>query len=483
MATDDDTNSRPPSPTSRFDTLFTMGYFTQPFERFVRDDNVDMSSAFTLLDTMETYWDSRIDLLQRKLSQRTDKLKSRAEVLGDYFTTIKTPKADVARENIDREIKKLQLKMQLRMTSLATAWKSARIVRTREKITFFIGVMTVLFTALLFGMAPEWMHIAYTVQAAFHLPLRIYRYKKRMWHYFLFDLCYYVTILNFVYIWILPQSPALFVACYCLSHGSVASAVITWRNSLVFHDSDKNTSLFVHMYPPLVFTVIRHYYPGATERFPALKELPHLNPWKALLLSSLIYLVWQLLYWRFVYVSRRAKVESGERTTSLSFLLNNKRGLIGRALAAIKPEYRPESFMAGQFAYAVITDIPPVFLLYDSAFWSSAYLLLIFAVSAWNGGGFYIEVFGRKFERELEALRKELAEANLRSAGASPTIIPDDLSTPVSPMLEGKDGNGMMNVPELKTPPLLASKGVSEVPSMPEEANGAPPVEESKKAQ
>lgn len=62
-------------------------------------------------DTMETYWDSRIDLLQRKLSQRTDKLKSRAEVLGDYFTTIKTPKADVARENIDREIKKLQLKV------------------------------------------------------------------------------------------------------------------------------------------------------------------------------------------------------------------------------------------------------------------------------------------------------------------------------------------------------------------------------------
>lgn len=85
-----------------------------------------------------------------------------------------------------------------------------------------------------------------------------------------------------------------------------------------------------------------------------------------------------------------------------------------------------------------------------------------------------------RFERELEALRKELAEANLRSAGASPTIIPDDLSTPVSPMLEGKDN--MVNIPELKTPPLLASKGISEVPSMPEEANGAPPVE-SKKSQ
>lgn len=87
--------------------------------------------------------------------------------------------------------------------------------------------------------------------------MRAYVYKKRAWHYFLFDLCYYCNILNFVWIWVLPDSPALFVACYCLSHGSLASAVITWRNSLVFHDFDKVTSLFIHIYAPLTFTVIR----------------------------------------------------------------------------------------------------------------------------------------------------------------------------------------------------------------------------------
>ena len=103
----------------------------------------------------------------------------------------------------------------------------------------------------------RYIHIAYTLQSAFLLPIRAYYYKKRLWHYFLFDLCYYCNILNFVYLWILPSSPALFLACYCLSHGSLASAVITWRNSLVFHDSDKVTSLFIHIYPPLTFTVIR----------------------------------------------------------------------------------------------------------------------------------------------------------------------------------------------------------------------------------
>ena len=89
------------------------------------------------------------------------------------------------------------------------------------------------------------------------LPLRVYVYKKRDWHYFLFDLCYYVNILNFLFFWVFPSSPTLFVACYLLSHGSVASAVITWRNSLVFHDRDKVTTLFIHIYPPFSFTVIR----------------------------------------------------------------------------------------------------------------------------------------------------------------------------------------------------------------------------------
>ena len=101
------------------------------------------------------------------------------------------------------------------------------------------------------------MHISYTVQLLYMMPYRFWAYKRQNYHYFLFDLCYYVNVLNMVYIWLAPGSPWMFLACYCLSHGSLASAVITWRNSLVFHDHDKVTSLFIHIYPPLIFTVIR----------------------------------------------------------------------------------------------------------------------------------------------------------------------------------------------------------------------------------
>lgn len=412
-----------------------MGYLSSlSLDRLVSEEGSEYANAFTLLDTLETYWDARLDLLQRNISKRKDKLKMRAEVALNKIFKEKPPSPDALAENFEREVVKLKLKVSKRMASLGTAWQSAQVVRTREKISFFFGVMSLVFSALLFGLAPQYVHISYTLQSLYLLPYRYYAYKKLQWHYFLFDLCYYVSILNFVFLWIFPQSPFLFIACYTLSHGAVASAVITWRNSLVFHDADKVTSLFIHVYAPFTFTVIRHYYPGAEERFPALKEAP-IDPWRALLLSSIIYLVWQLLYWKLVYVDRRKKLESGQRTTSLHYMIK-KPGLIGGILNKVQPENRELYFMLGQFIYSVLTGVPPVFLLYNSPFWSCAYLLFILSVSVWNGGGFYIEVFGRKFERELEALRKELAEAQSKSQHSSPSMAPTDAeSEPVSPIL------------------------------------------------
>ena len=86
-------------------------------------------------------------------------------------------------------------------------------------------------------------------------------------------------------------------------------------------------------------------------------------------------------------------------------------------MSSVPEQFREASFMGGQLCelalpsvitmrkylfrcalvYAIVTELPAVYLLYDSSFWSAAFLLAIFSVSVWNGGGFYIEVFGRKY--------------------------------------------------------------------------------------
>ena len=177
-----------------------------------------------------------------------------------------------------------------------------------------------------------------------------------------------------------------------------------------------------------------------------------------LLILCLLDGIWQMLYWKFVLVDRRTKIESGQRATSFIYLLNAKGSVIGSVLSKFQPQYREAAFMGGQLAYAILTELPAVYVLYDSPFWSNIFLLFIFSVSVWNGGGFYIEVFGRKwvsrpklvilmirsnltcyrFEKELEALRKELAEATARSGRSSPNgticIMTDD-EEPISPQL------------------------------------------------
>ncbi|KAF8761274.1 hypothetical protein RHS01_00803 [Rhizoctonia solani] len=387
------------------------GYQSEKFTS--RDDSSQYwAGSLTLLDTLETYFDSRIDLLERRFKHHSDRWKRKAgyalkRTTSEALKRTKTPTEltrlyDERSKEIEVELAKIKKKFQKRISTVQDAWESATVVRTREKVSFFYGVMMVLASALLFGLAPEWLHVVYSVHVAYFLPTRFYVYKKKHWHYFLFDLCYYAQILCLAYIWWAPSNTTLWVAAYLLSHGSLASAVITWRNSLVFHDLDKVISLFIHIYPPFVFTVIRHFYPNVKERFPAAAKVQYLEPVQSLFLSTIICEKGFDDMRCFVLVDKRKKIESGQRTTSFSFLLNEKRGAIGKALSSIPAQYRELGFMMGQLVYSVLTCLPAI-----------SYF------SVWNGGGFYIEVFGRKFERELEALRKELAEAT--AAGAHPS--------------------------------------------------------------
>ena len=51
---------------------------------------------------------------------------------------------------------------------------------------------------------------------------------------------------------------------------------------------------------------------------------------------------------QFLLVDRREKIESGKRTTSFSFLLNDKHSSIGKMLSTIPVQYREASFIVGQ---------------------------------------------------------------------------------------------------------------------------------------
>ena len=62
-----------------------------------------------------------------------------------------------------------------------------------------------------------------------------------------------------------------------------------------------------------------------------------------------------------------------------------------------------------QYGYALLTMLPvPVWFWYRWA--SAAFLLSVFTWSVYNGAVYYIDVFGVRFQKELDALRRDVTK-------------------------------------------------------------------------
>lgn len=65
--------------------------------------------------------------------------------------------------------------------------------------------------------------------------------------------------------------------------------------------------------------------------------------------------------------------------------------------------------MGIQYAYALLTMLPcPIWFWYRWA--STAFMMIVFIWATYNGATFYIDVFGKRMNKEVEALRKEVAK-------------------------------------------------------------------------
>ena len=69
------------------------------------------------LDTMETYFDSRLDLIQRSLAKHSDRLKMKADqafqgvLKKDVLKQMRTPSGEALSDNFDREMQKFKIKV------------------------------------------------------------------------------------------------------------------------------------------------------------------------------------------------------------------------------------------------------------------------------------------------------------------------------------------------------------------------------------
>jgi hypothetical protein len=168
------------------------------------------------------------------------------------------------------------------------------------------------------------------------------------------------------------------------------------------------------------------------ERFPAVYAIrfsdpsspEHYSLFQMMLWASIPYAVWQFSYHFFITVRRREKIAAG-RPTSFTWLRKSyAKNFLGKFVLSLPNSLQEPAFMGIQYAYANLTMIPcPLWFWYRWA--SASFLLAVFGWSIYNGATYYIDVFGKKFQKELEQLKTDVARWQ-----SSPSVDEGGLLTP-----------------------------------------------------
>lgn len=399
----------------------------------------------TVLDLLDNFaLPQQLEKIQKGLSAQTDKVRRSREAFKTRTNDARERMVEEWRRRLpsaDEQLERYRKRMRQRVDKLGKQWNNTKAISLREKISFICGVMNIFISGYLIGAYPQYFHLWYTVQLLYFMPIRVFTYHRRGYHYFLADLCYFVNVLVSLSIWAFPSSKRLFTAAYCLAFGNNAVAIIMWRNSLVFHSFDKVLSLFIHIMPCATLHCLVHLIPQELQRarFPAIWTIKnstsgsptaYANVLSMLAWSTIPYAFWQLSYYFFITVRRREKIAAG-RPTSFTWLRRSySKTWIGKFVLSLPESMQETAFMMIQYCYACLTILPcPLWFL--SRYASAGFLVVVFSWSIYNGSTYYIDVFGKRFQREMEEMKAEVAKWQSMSEG-SPLIAPqtEDTSNP-----------------------------------------------------
>lgn len=399
----------------------------------------DSSTSVSFLDLLKllvmpdydfgTGFDQVSDSTKRKFTEMKNKTR---EKLRRFQSDQHIPRAkkftaqDLAKfqESLNKRLNKFDQTVQESLQSSAT-----------EKAFYAFAVTLIGVAGFIIGKYPIYFPHFHTVVFCMLMPIRFYTYFKLSFQYYLADLCYYVNVLLLLFLWVFPYSKSLFVSVFALTLGTLCFAVITWRNSLVLHLIEKTTSSIIHVMPPLTMFVLVHETPldYITARYPAVAQVHNWNFVNGIIVTSIYYTIWQVTYHYFITVRRREQIAKG-RVTSFTYLKKSQgKSPLGRFVNSLPYLWmQVAAFTLIQFGYQILTMLPcPIWFRYKHA--CGAFVIFIFSWSAYNGATYYIEVFGKRFEKEVKHLRLEIDELQLRldrqetereSAKSSPQISP-----------------------------------------------------------
>ena len=304
-----------------------------------------------------------------------------------------------------------------------------------DKLSFTLGVLNICATEYFVIHEPSKYWIWYSIVLPVMLLGRWSHFKSNKMHYFLLDFCYTVILLSLVHIHFLYResySEILFKMAFILSTGPLPAAIPLWKNSLVFHDFDKITSVYIHFLPTCLYYCLR-----------VSKEVDSVIHYNELGIRDyvncmLFYVTWQIFYLFKTEVSDKDKLDSDPALlTSLKWLSSNQKNKLSKSVLGFCRKVRllgPDEsfsstsmktkmvFVTTQMLFTVIAMIPTYHLWMHPTL-HLIYIGLIFSISVFYGASYYVEVFSKRYTLALEkAAEKAIARQRTSRSNSNASL-------------------------------------------------------------
>jgi len=284
------------------------------------------------------------------------------------------------------------------------AWRqgSANVMRLLDKWAFFFGVLNLLAIEAVMLLRPEAFNLLFLAEMPLLLLIKWLYYRPQKWHLFMFDFCFFMNaILILALLNVIPLGCQLFSAIFtcCMPLGN---AIWLWRNGTIFHDVDRLTSLYIHLFPNLMVYSMRHH---GEMKLCAGYSLSSFR------LGIGLYVLWQIGYGLLMGLVFKRQLARDERLmNSFRHFSRARRNFahlgvlrVCHALQLVPRNegFQPKSlllkcvFVTTQLVFTVASFmLAPC--LYNARSVMITFLLMWLGVALFNGASFYIEVFNRK---------------------------------------------------------------------------------------
>jgi len=385
-----------------------------------------------------------LEQLEQRRSEMSEKMAARVELLRSKVEEqqeVVMPRLQKTLKRFDEQRAEAQPRLRRVITgredlTIEEFMEKYKVIKLMDKIVYTSSILFLLATEYVAMRIPEYYRFFFAFTAFAVMVSRVYLYGKKNMQWFMADYCYSINALAIINAVAFPKSSFFWQVNFVAANGPLMWAIVAWRNSLVFHDFDKVSSILIHFAPALLtYTERWNAHPSPMCQGP-LESDCQMSPLSAFVVPLVVYSAWQTVYLLVTEVFERKRFENDPTLmTSLRWIVRDEKNqihglmvLVGRELRLMGPDEELDLknrpfvaiglFVAFQFLFTIATFVP-TYVFFKSRFAHRVFMIFVLTVSLWNGAGFIFHVFVSRYEEQLskktQALKKK-REAKLNDS-------------------------------------------------------------------